>query len=151
MMASDTRMIDEHVGELLSGYIDGELTQQQRQRVEIHCDGCLECNKELDDLKQLRKDVGASRLSDLSEDEWRENMRDTTVRTSRGIGWLLFVGGILVLTGIGLYEFIIDTSINLTMKLLIAAIYGGLAVLFLSVMRQRLIERKTDKYKDVEI
>jgi hypothetical protein len=36
-------------------------------------------------------------------------------------------------------------------KLVIGAMYGGLALLFFSVLRQRLIERKTDKYKDVEI
>jgi hypothetical protein len=34
---------------------------------------------------------------------------------------------------------------------MVAAIYGGLAALLISVLRQRLIERKTDKYKDVEI
>jgi len=32
----------QHVGELLSGYIDGELTQQQRQRVDVHCHKCDE-------------------------------------------------------------------------------------------------------------
>jgi hypothetical protein len=30
-------------------------------------------------------------------------------------------------------------------------VYGGLLLVFVSVLRQRLIERKTDKYKDVEI
>ena len=37
------------------------------------------------------------------------------------------------------------------MKLLIGGFYLGLAALFVSVLRQRLIESKTDKYKDVEI
>ena len=36
-MAGNSKDINEHVGELLSGYIDGELTQQERQRVEVHC------------------------------------------------------------------------------------------------------------------
>ncbi len=39
-MAGNSKDINEHVGEWLSGYIDGELTQQQRQRVEVHCDAC---------------------------------------------------------------------------------------------------------------
>jgi hypothetical protein len=34
---------------------------------------------------------------------------------------------------------------------LTSALYLGLAALFVSVLRQRLIERKTDRYKDVEI
>jgi hypothetical protein len=145
------RNIDEHVGELLSGYIDGELTQQQRQRVEVHCDACGGCARDLADLGELREKVGRSRLSTLGEDNWREHMDDTTVKATRGIGWLLFIGGILVLSGIVIFEFVVDSSISSGMKLLIGAIYGGLGVLFVSVLRQRLIERKSDKYEDVEI
>jgi len=146
-----TRIIDDHVGEMLSGYIDGELTQQERQRVEVHCDGCMECSGDLRELKTLRERLGRSRLSELGEDIWREQMDDSTVRATRGIGWLLFIGGLLIVAGYGIYEFVIDTSMSLGIKLLFAAIYGGMGVLFFSVLRQRLIERKSDKYKDVEI
>ena len=150
-MTGRPRSIDDHVGELLSGYIDGELTQQARQRVEVHCDGCAECSNNLDELRALRDKVGRSRLSELGDDIWREQMEDTTVRATRGIGWLLFIGGLLILAGYVIYEFVIDTSLTLGVKLLFAAIYGGMGVLFISVLRQRLIERKSDKYKDVEI
>ena len=78
-------------------------------------------------------------------------MNDSTVRVSRGIGWLLFIGGVLLVAGVGVYEFVIDSSLGLFMKLVIGAIYAGLASLFISVLRQRLLERKSDKYKDVEI
>jgi len=150
-MTSNTRSIDEHVGEMLSGYIDGELTQQQRQHVEVHCGACAACKKEIDELIDLRTDVGRAQLSEFGEDIWREKMNDSTVQASRGIGWLLVIGGVLIAAGIGIYEFVIDSSIGLTAKLIAGAIYGGIAVLFFSVLRQRLIERKTDKYKDVEI
>ncbi len=150
-MTSDSNMKAGHVGELLSGYIDGELTQQERQRVEVHCDECAECRGSLDDLKTLRNSVGKARLGELGEDKWREQMDDTTVKATRGIGWLLLIGGVLVISGIGLFQFITDSSMSFGEKLLAASIYGGLAALFVSVLRQRLIERKTDKYKDVEI
>ena len=78
-------------------------------------------------------------------------MDDMTVKVSRGIGWLLFLGGLLLLAGYVIYEFVIDTSMDLFFKLLVSAIYLGLAALLVSVLRQRLIERKTDRYKDVEI
>ena len=32
-MGNKNHMVDQHVGELLSGFVDGELTQQQRQLV----------------------------------------------------------------------------------------------------------------------
>ncbi len=78
-------------------------------------------------------------------------MSDPTVRVTRGIGWLLLLGGFLALGGIGVYAFVTDTTVNWFAKLAVAAVYGGFAALFISVLRQRLIERKSDKYKDVEI
>ena len=142
----------EHVGELLSGLIDGELTQQDRQRVELHCETCAECRSQLAELRELRARIGKSNLSDVGEDVWRETMDDNTVKTTRGIGWLLFIGGLLIAVGIALFEIFSDlSSISLTEKLIVGGIWGGLLFLFLSVLRQRLIERRTDKYKDVEI
>lgn len=151
MMTPNTRNTDDHVGEWLSGYIDGELTQQERQRVDVHCDACPQCRQQLDDLRELRQQVGSARLSELGDDKWREMMDDTTVRVSRGIGWLLLIGAALAVAGIAVFTIITDPTIGTYERLLITAVYGGMAALFISVLRQRLIERKTDKYKDVEI
>lgn len=78
-------------------------------------------------------------------------MNDSHVQTARSIGWLLFIAGLLVIAGIGVFGFLFSSDVPIGMKLIIIAIYGGLATLLYSVLRQRLIERKTDKYKDVEI
>jgi len=150
-MVSNTKPIDEHVGEWLSGYIDGELTQQQRQRVEVHCGNCGDCESELSALRALRRDVSNSKLSEYGKDVWREKMDDTTVKATRSIGWLLFLGAVLICGGVGIYEFVLDSSMSTFEKTMVGAVYGGLALLFFSVLRQRLIERRTDKYKDVEI
>jgi anti-sigma factor RsiW len=140
-----------HVDELLSGYLDGELTQQDRQRVENHLDDCEPCRSNLNDLEALRFRMGKARLSPAGPDEWREIMKDETVRLTRGIGWLLFLGALLILFGVGVFEFLSDSGTELIWKILVSALYLGLGALFVSVLRQRLIERRTDKYKDVEI
>jgi hypothetical protein len=142
----------QHVGELMSGYIDNELTQQDRQRVHLHCEQCPQCRAELAELESLRKAIGDASLSDVSKDVWRENMNDSTVKSTRGIGWLLFIGGLLVAVGFVIFEFIEEwNSMPVAARLIIIGLYGGLLLLFFSVLRQRLIERRTDKYKDVEI
>jgi len=150
-MVDEKRNIDSHVGELLSGYVDGELTQQQRQIVSLHCEACDQCREILADLRELRERVGKSQLSEVGEDKWRETMNDSTVQTTRNIGWLMFIAGLLAIAGIGVFGFLFSDEIPLTMKLIMIGVYGGLATLLFSVLRQRLIERKTDKYKDVEI
>ena len=150
-MNNEQRPYDQHVGELLSGFVDGELTQQQRQLVTLHCDECADCRENLAGLRALRERIGKANLSEIGEDKWRENMNDPTVQTTRSIGWLLFIAGLLVIAGIGLVGFIVSDEMSFGMKFILVAIYGGLATLLYSVLRQRLIERKTDKYKDVEI
>ncbi len=77
-------------------------------------------------------------------------MADTTVGITRGLGWLLFAGGVLALVGFGIYALAVDDEAPLYIKLGVVALYGGLALLLLSVLRQQLIARKTDKYKDVQ-
>jgi predicted anti-sigma-YlaC factor YlaD len=150
-MRNEETASTQHVGALISGYLDGELTQQERQRVDVHLGDCVDCSGQMAELADLRKRLSGARLSLVGEDIWREKMDDMTVKVSRGIGWLLFLGGLLLVAGFGIWEFVIDTSMGLVTKLVVSAVYVGLGALFLSVLRQRLIERKTDKYKDVEI
>lgn len=150
-MNNGTQSVDQHVGDLLSGFIDGELTQQQRQLVTLHCEQCSECQGNLANLRELRERIGNAKLSEVGEDKWRESMDDPTVQTTRSIGWILLIAGWLIIGGIGLFSFLFSSGVSIGMKLLMVAIYGGLAMLLFSVLRQRLIERKTDKYKDVEI
>jgi anti-sigma factor RsiW len=150
-MSKTVEIRDRHVHESLSGYLDGELTQQQRQRVETHLEACASCSKDLEELAALRRRLGQAELSTVGRDHWREAVGDAPARLSAGIGWLLLVGGLLLLAGYGIYEFVIDTTIGTAFKLIVAAVYLGLAGLFAAVLRQRLLERKTDKYKDVEI
>ena len=140
-----------HVGECLSGYLDGELTQQEKQRVDLHLEDCEACSGMLRELENLRQRLGGSGLSRKYEDEWREDTDDLGVKLSRGIGWLLLIGAVLIIGGFVVYQFLADPGVSGTWKFVISAFYVGLAGLFVSVLRQRLIERKTDKYKDVEI
>ena len=78
-------------------------------------------------------------------------MKDNLVRSTSNVGWLLLIGGIVIGGGVAIFEWVYTPDVPLLVKLVVGAIYLGLALLLLSVLRQRLIERKTDKYKDVEI
>ncbi len=149
--SSTGRRTQAHVNELLSGYLDDELTQQKRQLVSLHLEACSACSENLEGLRALRERMGQAQLGDTNKDIWREMMDDTAVKLSRGTGWFLFIGGLLAIAGIAIVMFLTSSSISGVEKLLISAVYLGLGALFVSVLRQRLIERKTDKYKDVEI
>ncbi len=78
-------------------------------------------------------------------------MIDNVVRSTSSIGWLLLIGGVVIGAGFAIFEWIYTPDMPLLVKVIVGAIYLGLAFLLISVLRQRLIERKTDKYKSVEI
>ena len=78
-------------------------------------------------------------------------MKEHTGGIARGLGWILFVMGVLGISGIAIFEFVIDTTMPKHIKVFTGLVWIGLGVLLLSVLRQRLVERKSDKYKDVEI
>jgi len=145
-------MLDcQQIDEMLSGYLDGELTQGDRQRVELHLESCSKCNELYKELAELRQAVGEMSFGEMSRKEWSEIMNDLPVRTSRGAGWLLYVAGFLIVCGYGFYEFMGDDTVPALIKTGIGALVIGSLLLFASVLRERLIVRKTDKYKDVEI
>ncbi len=78
-------------------------------------------------------------------------MEDTGMRATRGVGWLLLIGGVIAVLGYAGYEFLAMDAEEPIIKWGVVAIYAGLGALLLVVLRQRLIARKTDRYKDVEI
>ena len=142
----------EKINELISGYLDNELTQGDHQRVDVHLRSCASCRQTLDDLTKLRGAVAESQpRPEIEQQRWEKIMNDMPARASRGIGWILFIAGIITLLSLAIWEFAIDNEVPLGVKLGTAAVWFGVLFLFLSVARQRLLSWKTDRYKDVEI
>ncbi len=78
-------------------------------------------------------------------------MTDTTTRTMEGVGWLLVVAAALALVGFIGYGMFFSENESPVIAWVVGVLYLGFAILFLSVLRQRIKDRKSDKYKDVEI
>ncbi|PWK45367.1 zf-HC2 domain-containing protein [Pleionea mediterranea] len=135
----------------LSGYLDGELTQQESQRVHNHLQQCEQCNQLYRDLKSMQQDVAQLEKKTMSEEQLETLMTDKPAKTFEWAGWLLLIGGIAVIVGYLAYQFFTQDTTALWLKLTISAIYGGVAFLLLTVLRQRLIARKTDRYKGVDL
>ena len=66
------------------------------------------------------------------------------------LGWRLLGAGVLLLYGYGIYDFMTDASEPMLVRLAFVGIGLGFLILFLYVLRQRLIARRTDRYKDIQ-
>jgi len=142
----------EKINELLSGYLDEELVQGDQQRVRVHLSQCANCRQVYNQMSQLRKAVGKSLSQpELSHQQWEKIMNDMPARVSRGIGWVFLIVGVITLSGFLIWHFAIDDEIPMFVKITISGIFFGIVSLFVSVLRQRWVAQKTDRYKDVQI
>ena len=52
---------------LISGYLDGELTQSDRQRVDLILEDCIQCTETHQEMKKYREGVGDIPLDKLTK------------------------------------------------------------------------------------
>jgi len=139
--------------DLIMGYLDDELEDQQRRAFEEHLATCPECKGEVEEFRQLIQVTDEVVLAEPEDRIWQHYWSSIYNRIERGVGWILLsVAAILLLIygGFKLIEDIIkDPTIGIILKAGLLTLISGLAVLLVSVLRERLYFRKKDRYKDV--
>jgi len=139
--------------DLMMGYLDNELEDEQKRTFEEHLKSCQDCTRELEGFRKLGQITDGVTLMEPEDRIWEQYWTSIYNRIERGIGWILFsVAAILLMIYGGfkaIEEIIRDATIGLILKCGLLALIAGLAVLFVSVLRERLYFWKRDRYKDV--
>jgi hypothetical protein len=142
------------IGDLLSGYVDRELTQQQSQRVQVHLDTCASCTKLRDDLQNMKEQLRQLSYPISDEDMLDKLEKDLFASGTRNFGWVLLGIGALfasVAGTVAFFMFLAAPDVPVLVKLFNGLlVIGGLA-LFVSVVRERLMTYKKDKYRNVKL
>lgn len=134
---------------LISGHLDGELTQAAEQRVSIHLEDCSHCRTLLGDLQEMREATMSTEFQRPDDDQWDERPRGTTSLLTRGTGWVLAAVWLAGVIGYGLWAFW-QSSANIIERLLVFGGLSALALLFISVVFDRISSSRTDRYREVE-
>jgi len=138
---------------LMMGYLDNELDEQQKKKFTEHLDQCPDCKKELAEFTELKQLADEVALTEPTDELWQQYWKNIYNRFERTLGWILMsVAAIILLIygGFKLIEEIIqDPTVDVVLKVGLVALIGGLAILFVSVLRERLYLRKKDPYKDI--
>lgn len=131
--------------DLMMAYLDNELDEQQRRTFEAHLASCRECTQDLAEFQRLKAITDSVAFVEPEDRVWNEYWSGVYNRFERGAGWILFsVAAIsmLIYGGFELIEGIIeDRTVGVLMKVGLLALLGGLAILFVSVARERVIGR----------
>ncbi len=135
---------------MLSAYVDGELAADDRRRIEEHLAGCEACRQSLAELNAVQEDLAMIKFREPSDAELERYWQSVYNRLERGIGWVLLSLGVMVLLCYGAFmlveRMIRDPKVALALKVGVVALIVGAVVLFVSLLRERLAVRKTDKY-----
>jgi hypothetical protein len=135
--------------ELKNKYFEENLSGDEREELTRLIKNNEKTAKELKDMDKLKEVMEMLEPFDPEKD-WEEYWSSLYNRLERGIGWIIFsIGAILTFTFLG-FQFvkglIRDPQIALYAKVGLIALILGLAILFISVLRERITLCKTDKY-----
>ncbi|MBU8934836.1 MAG: zf-HC2 domain-containing protein [candidate division Zixibacteria bacterium] len=141
------------IRKLLAGYVDGELTNEEKMAVEQALAESPELQTELEEFRKLKEVTGMAQYADLPDEVWETYWESIYKKLERGIGWIFFSVGAIVLLGFGLYEVFsqlyLDPDAPLWTKIGLTALAVGSAVLLVSFGRERWFAYKRDRYGKV--
>ena len=139
--------------DLLMGYLDNELSNEQKRQFEEHLSGCSECKEELKEFQKLKAITDEVTLVEPEDRIWQDYWSGVYNRIERSVGWIVFSVAAILLTIYGgfklIEEMIKNPDIETMLKVGLLVLITGLAILFVSVLRERLYIWRKDRYKDV--
>ena len=146
--------MDRNIRELLAGYVDGELSDADRARVESAMTDDPSLIEEVQEFRRLKEVTGMAVYADLPDAVWETYWESLYKKLERGIGWLFFSLGAMIILGFGLFELLqnlyVDPASPLWLKVGVTALTGGAIILLVSFVRERLFARKRERYTQVQ-
>jgi anti-sigma factor RsiW len=134
---------------LISGYLDGELTQGEAQRVRVHLEDCAPCRATADELKKLKEATMSSEFKVPDDNSWNEAPRGGASRLLRNAGLLI---GLIWIVGIGMWMIweLANDPEALVGLLLVGGFLLSAGLILASVLIDRRRDMKTDRYRRVQ-
>jgi predicted anti-sigma-YlaC factor YlaD len=139
--------------DLMMAYLDNELNETDKRKLNEHLASCPVCTREMEEFKRLKVMTEGIALAEPEDRIWDQYWGNVYNRAERGIGWVISsVAAILLLVYVGfiaIERLIEDPTLSILLKIGLLALLGGLAILFVSVLRERIYFWSRDRYKDV--
>lgn len=139
---------------LLAGYVDGELTDEERRRFEDELSRSPELRAELEEFHKLQKVTGMMQYADLPLEVWETYWQSLYRKLERGVGWIVMSVSAILLLCFGAFEFFsalwLGPEVPLWAKVGVSGVTVGAIILLVSYGRERLFAYKRDRYREVE-
>lgn len=134
---------------LLSGFLDGELTQADAQRVRLHLERDEEARRLFEDLKRMREAARGTAFRLPPDTQWDETPRSWLAALARRIGFGILLAWFASVLGVGLW-LLATAPEYVWLKLATFGALSGFGLLFVSVVLDRLKDLPGDRYRKVQ-
>jgi anti-sigma factor RsiW len=140
----------EEIRQMLSAYLDGELTQGEAQRVRVHLEDCESCRRSLEDMARLQELTRELAFAEPPEARMKELEKSLSVQAPRRLGWVFVVAGTAAWLAYGTVTYVRHWRPPTVEELLASAVVTGFVLLLVSVVVERLRQLPHDKYRRIE-
>lgn len=130
-------------------YLDGEMSGDERTEFERHIASCGECRAGMREMAALDRLTGMLTVRDPMDDFWERYWKRIFRRLERRTGWILFILGAVMIAGWQLYRVIADFGRITFGKVALVVFAAGALILLVSVIRERVNQYRTDRYRDI--
>ncbi len=145
-----TDQLHEEVRQMLSAYLDGELTQADSQKVRVHLSRCEECRRTHEELARLQEMTRSLEFAQPPEARMKELEKSLSVQAPRRLGWFFILAGIAAWLIYGAGTWVRHWRPPTVEELIASAVVIGFVMLFASVVIERLRQLPHDKYRRIE-
>jgi hypothetical protein len=129
--------------------LDGELVDDEKSQYEAHVRQCDECRTELASLGRIVGFTDELRLRTPDDEFWDGYWDSVFRRSERRFGFLFVIMGVVAMLLYAIVQAVRSPNFLSYEGISITIILIGLAVIFISVARERFHESRNDPYKGV--
>ena len=140
---------------LMERYFSGELTADEKREFQDLIQNNSDFKKEFEEQANIQEALTKMKIKEPLPEVWDKYWYGVYNRLERGIGWILFSIGVLILAGYGTYSFVENFLLKnnetpFLIKIGVTSLLFGIIVLIFSVIREKYFVGKTDKYKEIK-
>jgi anti-sigma factor RsiW len=139
---------------MMMAALDGELPSQERAELERLLEEDAGLREEWSRLEKVKEATKEMKYVEPPDEVWDNYWVSVYNRLERGVGWVLISIGALVLIGWAAWHavgaLLAETDLPGFIKVAVFVVIMGALILLVSVIREKLFTRRSDRYKGVQ-
>jgi len=139
---------------LLEGCLNGSLSAKEENELKEIRESDNALNKEFKEQKRIKEVLNKMKLKNPSDEIWDSYWIKKSNQIERGIIWMTITIGALLLIAYVSYnaveKFLENTNIPFIVKFGIGFLVLGFLFLLFSTIKEKIITRSGDKYKEIQ-